>query len=94
MEERFDVMICLNCRKEMHKGVTVQGYNHPLIWSPGTKAITYGNAVKLSYSKNENQGEAKRFTSRFRTKPSYFPAWYCEACGLMMIDIKTELEKA
>lgn len=94
MELRFVTMKCPNCGKEMQKGVTVQGYDHPLVWSPGEKAITYGNAVKLSYSKGENMGDAKRFTSRFRTKPSYFPAWYCETCGLMTIDTKTELEKA
>lgn len=93
MEERFDSMKCPNCGREMHKGVTIQGYQHPLIWYPGRKALTYGDAVKLSYSSSENLNACRRFTSRFRTKPSYFPAWYCESCGLMTIDTKTELEK-
>jgi len=94
MEERFDKMRCSNCGMQMQKGITVQGYQHPLVWSPGSQAITYREAVKLSYSNEETLRTARRFTSRFRTKPSYFPAWYCESCGLMVIDTKTELEKA
>lgn len=94
MEERFDAMKCPVCGSEMERGITVQAYDHPLIWAPGQKAVSYSDAIRLSWGKEAKEDGARRFTSRFRTKPSYFPAWYCEECGLMTIDTKTEMEKA
>ena len=94
MEERFDKMICPNCGQEMRKGMTVQGYRHPLVWYPGREALTYQSAVRLSYQDKGSLSGGHRFTSRFRTKPSFFPAWYCDSCELMVVDTKTEMEKA
>lgn len=92
MENRFENMRCPNCGAEMEIGVTIQGYAHPLVWSPHQSAISYGDSVRLAWSKNEKLRGLRRFTSRFRLTPSYFPAWYCEKCGLMVVDTKTEMD--
>lgn len=95
MEERFQKMICPNCSKEMREGFTGVGYRQPLVWLPGKSVPGILTQQKIMGSKEGGNLEiGKRFTSRFRTKGSYFSAWYCDDCGLMTIDTKIEMEEA
>ena len=95
MEERFNKMICPNCSKEMREGFTGVGYRQPLVWIPGKSVPGILTQQKIMGSKEGGNLEiGKRFTSRFRTKGSYFSAWYCDNCDLMTIDTKIEMEEA
>ena len=94
MEERFEKMLCPNCGKKMETGLTMQGYQHPLVWYPGKEALDYWDGVKLVYAKDEKLGGLRRFTRRMRTVPTYFHAWYCEDCELLVTDTKIKMEKA
>ena len=94
MEERFDKMICSNCGKEMHKGITGVGYRQPLVWVPGNAFPGILTQHKILASKDGgNLKIGKRFTSRIRTRESIFFAWYCDDCELMTIDTKIEMEE-
>ncbi len=93
MEERFDKMICPICGKEMRKGLTGVGYRQPLVWIPGKSVPGILTQHKILASKEGGNLEiGRRFTRRVRTKGSVFFAWYCEACELMTVDTKIELE--
>ena len=95
MEERFDKMICPYCGKEMHRGFTGVGYRQPFVWIPGRSMPGILTQQKIMHSKEGGNLEiGKRFTSRYRTKGSFFPAWYCDDCALMTVDTKTEMEEA
>ena len=93
MEERFDKMICPICGKEMRKGLAGVGYRQPLVWIPGKSmpGILTQHMI-LASKEGGNMEIGRRFTSRVRTKGSVFFAWYCEACELMTVDTKIELE--
>ena len=94
VEERFDKMICPNCGNAMHKGFTGVGYRQPLVWVPGRSMPSILTQHKILASKEGGNLEiGKRFTSRVRTKGSFFLAWYCDDCGLMTVDTKIELEE-
>ncbi len=94
MQRRFEKMYCPACGAEMPKGLNVQGYDHPMVWIPGEQALSYWDAVKLTYSGTGKVSTMRRFTKRFRTAPSYYFAWYCEQCELLVTDTKIAMEKA
>jgi len=78
----------------MEKGLTVQGYDHPLVWYPGKNPLNYWDSMKLTYAGNEKLTGMRRFTKRMRTAPTYFYAWYCGECELMVTDTKITTVKA
>ncbi len=95
MEERFDMMICPNCGKEMQKGITHGAQRPPLIWYPGRRRPTNRELVKMpDVEKTEDLSAGVRFDTAWDWfEESYRPAWYCRECALLLIDTKTKLGK-
>lgn len=96
MEERYDVMKCPNCGKEMHKGVTTKSQRPWLDWYPGREAPGSGWAMrKVPDAKQaEDLSKGVRFVgSLWDWYLNYNPSWYCHECGLLLIDTQVELER-
>lgn len=95
MEERFDMMKCPNCSREMHKGVTTKSQRPYLDWHSGRKAPTHRDLWKLPDAEKADDASAGvRFVGTVSGwYLDYRPSWYCHECGLLLIDTKVELER-
>ena len=95
MEERFDKMTCPNCGQEMRKGISHGAQRPPLIWYPGRNRPTHRELQKMpDAEKCADLSAGIQFDTMWDWfEESYRPAWYCQECGLLLIDIKTKLGK-
>ena len=95
MEERFDKMICPNCKKEMHKGISPHTSRPYLYWLPGREAPSVRTLNRLPDARYcEDPSKGVHFLGNVDLwHISFFPSWYCHECGLLLIDTKVQLER-